>query len=143
MKTTHFLPCLAGGLTTLLLLGCSGKTEVAAPGPAPTSSAPASGGATAGAPVTVTTVRAQKRDLPVLLKATGAVMPLTSVDVRAQVTSVVSQVHFREGQFVKAGDLLLSAAGEAGMVNKVLDELRRDAADLGDFLRRIVGQAHP
>ncbi len=139
MKTTHFLPCLAGGLTTLLLLGCSGKTEVAAPGPAPTSSAPASGGATAGAPVTVTTVRAQKRDLPVLLKATGAVMPLTSVDVRAQVTSVVSQVHFREGQFVKAGDLLftLDARSDEANVAKARAQLAKDNTALLDAQRQL------
>jgi multidrug efflux pump subunit AcrA (membrane-fusion protein) len=36
------------------------------------------------------------------------VVPLTVVDVKAQVTSTVRQVHFKEGQFVKAGQLLFS-----------------------------------
>jgi RND family efflux transporter MFP subunit len=90
--------------------------------------------------VTVTTVRAQVRDLPVLLKATGTVTPLTSVDVRAQVTSVVTKVHIREGQFVKAGELLftLDSRTDDANVAKARAQLARDQAALADAQRQLL-----
>jgi len=42
-------------------------------------------------------VRAQKRDVDVTLEATGTVSALNSVDIRPQVSSVITQVHIREG----------------------------------------------
>ncbi len=89
-------------------------------------------------PVTVTTVRAVLRDFPVLLKATGTVTPLTSVEVKAQVTSVVTQVHFKEGQFVKAGALLftLDARTDEANVAKACAQLAKDQAALADAKRQ-------
>lgn len=79
------------------------------------------------------------RDLPVLLKATGTVTPLTSVDVRAQVSSVVGKVHIREGQFVKAGELLftLDARTDEANVAKARAQLARDQAALADAQRQL------
>lgn len=131
---------IAYSLAVAALLGCTGKTDVAAPAGTPParSSAPGAGAVTPVAPVTVTTVRAQKRDLPVLLKATGAVTPLTSVDVKPQMSSIVSKVHFKEGQFVKAGDLLftLDARTDEASVAKALAQLARDHAALADAQRQ-------
>jgi len=78
------------------------------------------------------------RDLPVLLKATGTVTPLASVDVRAQMTSVVGKVHVREGQFVKAGELLftLDARTDEANVAKARAQLARDNAALADAQRQ-------
>jgi RND family efflux transporter MFP subunit len=83
-------------------------------------------------------VRAQARDLPVQIKATGTVTPLASVDVRSQMTSVVSKVHIREGQFVKAGELLftLDARTEDANVAKARAQLARDGAALTDAQRQ-------
>lgn len=67
--------------------------------PAPTAGPP---------PVSVTTVRAEQRDVPVQLEATGTVTPLNIVEVRPQVASVVRAVHVREGQFVRHGELLFT-----------------------------------
>jgi RND family efflux transporter MFP subunit len=91
-------------------------------------------------PVTITTVLAQKRVLPVLLNATGTVTPLSSVDVRSQVTSVVSQVHFKEGQFIKAGDLLftLDARVDQANVSKAMAQLSKDNASLADAQRQLM-----
>jgi RND family efflux transporter MFP subunit len=86
----------------------------------------------------VTTVRAQVRDLPVQLKTTGTVTPLSSVDVRAQMSSVVSKVHIREGQFVKAGELLftLDARTDEANVAKARAQLARDNVALADAQRQ-------
>ena len=88
----------------------------------------------------MTTVRAQMQNLPVLLKASGIVTPLTSVDVRPQVTSTVSQVHIREGQFVKTGELLftLDARADEANVAKALAQLAKDNAALADAKRQLV-----
>lgn len=137
MRTFRLLPPIAASLVLGSLLGCSGKGDAAAPAapgsPAPVAAAPL-------ATVTVTTVRAQMRDLPVLLKATGTVTPLTSVDVRAQVSSVVGKVHIREGQFVKAGELLftLDARTDEANVAKARAQLARDQAALADAQRQLL-----
>jgi len=59
-----------------------------------------------GVPVTVATVA--KKDVPLLVRAVGAVEPMESVQIRSQVAGQLQQVHFREGQEVKKGDLLFT-----------------------------------
>ncbi len=112
-------------LTAALLAGCSGKTDTAA---ASVAKAPV---------VSISTVRAQQRNFPVQLEATGTVTPLSTVDVRPQMTSVINKVHFREGQFVRAGDLLftLDARTEEANVTKALAQLTKDNAALTDARR--------
>ena len=136
MTTSPFLLILFSGLVAASLGGCSGKAEVAAP--AASVSAPLSPASAPLAPVTVTTVRAVLRDLPVQLKATGTVTPLASVEVKAQVTSIVTQVHFKEGQFVKAGALLftLDSRNDEANVAKARAQLAKDQAALADAKRQ-------
>lgn len=57
-------------------------------------------------PVPVRTAAAEKRDLPVHLKAIGTVTPLSTVTLRSRVDGQLLQVHFEEGQRVKQGSLL-------------------------------------
>jgi RND family efflux transporter MFP subunit len=121
-----------------LLAGCSGRADTAAAGPG--ASAPAPGAAAASAPpVGVTTVAAQQRDLPRLLATTGTVTALTSVDVKAQVSSQVTAVHVREGQFVRGGELLftLDARTDEANVAKARAQLVRDEAGLADARRQL------
>ena len=125
---------------TLLWTGCTGKTDGAAPAPATAASGPAAGAsAPAGPAVGVTTVRAQQRDLQVLITGTGTVVPLTSVDVKPQVTSVVSRVHVKEGQNVRAGDLLFTLDSRIDETNvaKAKAQLARDEAALADAQRQL------
>ena len=139
MKTSPFFLTISSGLVAVTLLGCSGKSDVAAPAaPATAGSAPISAASAPAAPVTVTSVRAVLRDFPVLIKATGTVTPLTSVDVKAQVTSIVKQVHFKEGQFVKAGTLLftLDSRTDEANLTKARAQLAKDQAALADAKRQ-------
>lgn len=143
MKTASFVLNTVCGLVALGLWGCSGKSDVAsAAAPAAgasAASAPAGAASGAGAPVNVTTTKAQQRDLPVVLKATGTVTALTSVDVKAQVTSVVAKVHLTEGQFVKAGQLMftLDARTDEANVAKARAQLAKDTAAMADAKRQL------
>jgi RND family efflux transporter MFP subunit len=105
---------------------------------APAAPAAAASGAPSGPPVSVTTVKAKKMDLPVLLRATGTVTPLTIVDVRAQVSTLVSKVHIKEGQFVKAGELMftLDARTDEANVGKARAQLAKDNVALADARRQ-------
>jgi RND family efflux transporter MFP subunit len=66
---------------------------------------------------TVTTFIVEQRDFPVVLEATGTTVAANIVDVRPQVTNVVAKVHIKEGQKVKAGDLLISLDDRADRAN--------------------------
>jgi len=96
-------------------------------------------GARAVPAVTVVTTRAQSRDVPVRLKANGNVLALQSVDIRAQVTSTVRQVHIREGQDVTAGQLLISLDSRADDANirKAEAQVEKDKADLATAKRNL------
>ncbi len=59
-------------------------------------------------PLTVGVATAARADLPVVLEALGTVTPNATVKVQAQVSGVLKAVHFKEGQIVKAGELLAS-----------------------------------
>jgi len=65
------------------------------------------GHAGATGPVPVTTATAHLGDLGVYLNAIGTVTPVYTDSITAQVTGVITQVYFREGQYVKKGDPLI------------------------------------
>jgi membrane fusion protein, multidrug efflux system len=58
-------------------------------------------------PVTITTATATKGDAGVYLDAIGTVTALYTDSITAQVTGVITAVHYKEGQFVKKGDPLI------------------------------------
>ncbi|MEO8523799.1 MAG: efflux RND transporter periplasmic adaptor subunit [Caldimonas sp.] len=57
-------------------------------------------------PSTVGVAVAAHADLPVVLDALGTVLPMVTATVRPQVSGVITQVLFTEGQMVKKGQLL-------------------------------------
>jgi multidrug efflux system membrane fusion protein len=59
-----------------------------------------------GGMVTVKATKAVAKPMPVLIEAVGTVEPEHSVQVRAQVSGVLQSVQFKEGDKVKAGQLL-------------------------------------
>ena len=63
-------------------------------------------GAGAGGPVPVATALAARKPMPVTLSSFGTAQAMVTVNVRAQVTGVLTNVLFREGDDVRQGDLL-------------------------------------
>ncbi len=72
----------------------------------PQSTAPQA--AAAPPPVPVQIAVAQQRDVPRIVEAVGAVQALRTVAVKSQVDGMIAQIHFKEGDEVKAGDLLVT-----------------------------------
>ena len=94
------------------------------------------------APVPVTATVVEKRDVPVRLRANGTVVALQSVDLRAQITSTVREVHIREGQTVSRGQLLVSLDSRAEEANlkKAEAQVEKDRADLANAKRTLERQ---
>jgi len=61
-----------------------------------------------GGPVPVTVAKAVQKPMPVEVRAIGNVEAFSTVEVAAQVTGEIRDVHFKEGDNVKKGDLLFS-----------------------------------
>ncbi len=133
---------LWGTAAALLAVGGAGwwkqSRGVGAAG-APTEGAAAPVAAASAPPVHVTTITAERRDWPVRLSASGTVSALNTVEIRAQVSSVVAKVHIKEGQFVKAGELLFTLDSRADEANlaKAQAQLERDQAALADAQRQL------
>jgi RND family efflux transporter MFP subunit len=115
--------------------------SAAAAAPAAKDGKPAAPGGKPGnaPPVSVTTVKVEQRDVPVVLKGTGTVVALTSVDVRAQTTNTIKQVHFSEGQFVKKGQPLFTLDTRVDEANlaKARAQLAKDQASAADAVRQL------
>lgn len=60
----------------------------------------------ANQPIPVTAATAEQQSMPVWVEAQGTVLPLNYVNVMPRVASLLQSVNFREGQTVKAGQLL-------------------------------------
>jgi RND family efflux transporter MFP subunit len=141
MKKTH----LAGlvGAVVVAVAAVYGFTRGKSGAETPVATAPGAAGSAAsgpgGPPVSVTTVVVQKRDVDVMLDATGTVTALNSVDIRPQVASTITKVHIREGQFVTAGQLLftLDARNDEVNVTKARAQLAKDQAALADAERQL------
>ena len=129
---------LTGWLTAvavaMLAMGCSKEPGAVAVAPSGSASAPG-----AGVPVSVSVVRAVAKDVDVMLEATGTISALNSVEIRPQVSSVITQVNIREGRFVKAGQLLFTLDARNDEINlaKASAQLARDQASLADAQRQL------
>jgi multidrug efflux system membrane fusion protein len=80
---------LAAGIAVYLKSDRDQTPEVATPQPVP---------------VIATTV--QRRDVPIILTGLGTVTALNTATIHSQITGLLISVDFKEGQFVKKGDLL-------------------------------------
>ncbi len=80
----------------------------------------------------VKTTLAEKKSIPITLYANGYVTPIKTVDVRPQIQNVVRAIHVKEGQEVKAGQLLLTLDGRNDTFNleKAQAQLAKDKSDL-------------
>jgi multidrug efflux system membrane fusion protein len=84
----------AGAALALLLAGCARST-----GDAPAAAPP---------PVPVQLAVARQMDMPRLIDSIGNVQSLRTVAIKSQVDGIIAEIHFREGDEVKAGDILIS-----------------------------------
>ncbi len=114
------VPALAAA--AVVLYGCSGKSGETGP--------PKNARSTVAVPVVV--AQAEARDVPVELRNIGNVEAYSTVTVRSQITGQIIKVHFREGQDVKAGDLLftIDPRPAEGMLLHAQADLKRDEAQL-------------
>jgi len=85
------------------------------------------GGASRGAagPIPVTVATAAKAPFPIIVRTFGTVQSPAVVLVGARISSQVTSIHVKDGQMVKAGDLLISLDDRV-----VLAALARDKAVL-------------
>jgi multidrug efflux system membrane fusion protein len=86
-----------------------------------------------------------RRDTPIVLSATGTIEPMQTSAVQAQVDGIITKVTFREGQDVKAGQVLFEIdsrqyrsaldGAEAALARDLaqLAQAERDAVRFGDL----------
>jgi len=85
-----------------------------------------------GAALLVKAAHAVMKPMPVLIEAVGNVEPEQSVQLRAQVSGVLQSILFKEGDHVKAGQLLFEIDPRTyqAQYNQALAALARDRAQL-------------
>ncbi len=93
---------------------------------------PGGGGGRGAPPSTVGVALARKADIPVVIEALGTVTPAANVTVRPQVSGVITQVLFKEGQMVKKGDLLATIDPQSFQMalTQAIGARQRDEAQL-------------
>ena len=122
----------------------------ATPSSSGTSGQPQSGGP---APIVVSVTPVRRTDFPIVLESLGQVQAYNTVLVRARVDGEIVKIGFKEGQMVKAGDLLAQidsrpfqatldqavakkAQDEANLANAKLDQARYATLAKQDFATR-------
>jgi RND family efflux transporter MFP subunit len=61
-----------------------------------------------GGSQTVTSVIVEKKDIPLIIEATGTIISSSIVDIRPMTTNTVKTIHIKDGQEVKEGELLFT-----------------------------------
>lgn len=100
-RRPHFSPALA---LALLLAGCGEKPGASAG--AKTGGGGGKGGRGGGGVPPVLVGQVQRKIVPLVIDAIGAVEPIRTTAVRSQVTGTLVKIALQEGQNVKEGDLL-------------------------------------
>jgi multidrug efflux system membrane fusion protein len=102
----------------------------------PGGASPKGPGQRAAAPIPVTVARAARAPFPVIVRTFGTVQSPAVVVVGARVASQVTAIQVKDGQMVKAGDLLISLDDRV-----VLAQLARDKAMLAKDNALVVSTA--
>ena len=84
--------------------------------------------------VSVAVATVQSKDVPVYLSGLGSVTAFNTANIKSRVDGQIMKVNFREGQFVKQGDLLLEIDARPFEVQleQMQAQLFRDQAQLRD-----------
>jgi multidrug efflux system membrane fusion protein len=85
-----------------------------------------------GGPVAVRTITPKRQPMPVLIDAVGTVESQHSVAVHAQISGVLTAVRFKEGDYVKQGQVLFEIDSRPlqALVEQSRAAVRRDEAQL-------------
>lgn len=99
---------IIGGVVAALVVAALALVVVRSLGTETTPGAggPGGPGGRRGAATTVGIAVAAQADVPITLDAIGTVVPAATVTVRPQVSGVISEVYFTEGQMVQKGQVL-------------------------------------
>ncbi len=97
------------------------------------------GGARSAPPAAVSVFTVKLTDINQNLSATGSAAPVQSVGVRSQITALLANVHAREGQMVKKGQLLfeLDSRSERANLAKAQANLARSQSNLQELERQL------
>jgi multidrug efflux system membrane fusion protein len=97
------------------------------------------GGARSREAVPVLVATAVQKSVPVQIRAVGNVEAYTTVSVKSQVTGVLQQAHFKEGQDVKKGQLLFTIDSRPleAALKQAEANLARDAAQLKNLREQV------
>jgi multidrug efflux system membrane fusion protein len=98
------LLCSASVLLTAFT-GCTDKAK-SADGAAASAGAKGGKGKGGGGPAPVIVAPVQRKVVPLVIEAIGAVEPIRTTAIRSQVTGILTKIAIQEGQNVKEGDLL-------------------------------------
>lgn len=127
---------LLTGVALFLTAGCGNSGASAAGGAAGKEGGKEAGkggrgGRGGDVPVTVASV--SHKNVPVEVQVIGNVEAFTTISVKAQVAGQLVGVHFKEGDFVKKGDLLFEIDPRPfeAALNQAQANLARDEASLG------------
>ena len=131
-KSLRWMGVVAAVATGSLALVACGNKE------AETAKAAAPAKPNAGQGVPVSTQLAVEKQFDVVLEVAGTVVPVSMVDIRSQMNGVIRQVHVKEGQMVKAGQLLFTLDTQSDQANlaKAQAQLLKDQAALADAQRQ-------
>lgn len=76
---------------------------------------------------TVVTALVEQTDYPIIIETSGNIVATNIVDIRPQVANVIAQIHIKDGQEVKKGDLLFTLDDRANKAN--YEKFRATAED--------------
>jgi multidrug efflux system membrane fusion protein len=91
------------------------------------------GGGRGDAAIPVTVAHAAARDVPIQAEVIGSVEASSTVTLKPQISGQLLEAHFHEGDFVKAGQLLLTLDQRAlaAQLKQLEAQIMRDEAALG------------
>ena len=70
-----------------------------------------------GSPQLITSFVTAKKDVPLIIDATGTIISNSIVDIRPMVTNKVEKIHIKDGQEVKEGELLFTLDNRTDTAN--------------------------
>lgn len=120
-------------ISAVFLAGCGSGSASAEGGGAEKGGGKGGGRKGGGGDVPVTVAKASTKDVPVEVQVIGNVEAYTTISVRSQVTGQITDVYFKEGDYVKKGDKLFTIDPRPlqAVLNQVQANMARDEAVLG------------